>query len=59
MNNQITFIRTTDRSPDHLLNQSKVRDFLASASYLEGEETVTEAWSAPGSFFSTNGIKIR
>ena len=32
---------------------------LCTASYLEGEEVLTEAWTAQGKYFSIAGIKIR
>ena len=55
----MVFMETSVHMPDKLLDQSKVQDFQANASYLEGEEILTEAWSAPGKHYSTAGIKIR
>jgi hypothetical protein len=72
MSDEMLFVRhQSTKAPDTMLDQTKVKDFKANASYLEVSEVgpapaaldcsaqeLTAAWSAPGSYFSTAGIRI-
>ena len=45
--------------PDQVLDSAKIRGYTVAVSYLEGEETVEQAWSGAAEWYSVVGLKVQ
>ena len=45
--------------PDQVLDSAKIRGYTVAVSYLEGGETVEQAWSGAAEWYSVVGLKVQ